>query len=120
MEVDGGIMEGVSAGLRGPGASWVAEWDPSELWRRGSHSTSAPWCSAGRPDPQGLHCAELPPGPPFARAEDPRGPQYAGPQVPRAGGEQSCRVWVWGLGVPGSEPGLWAEGQAAEVALLEH
>lgn len=81
MEVDGGIMEGVSAGLCGAGA------------RRGGgdlHSTSlvsCPRCSAGRPDPQGLHRPELPPGPPLARAEDPCGPQHTGPQVLRARGE---------------------------------
>lgn len=84
MEVDGGIMEGVSAGLSGAGAR------RSVAWRWGLHSTSlvsSPRCSAGRPDPQGLHRPELPPGPPLARAEDPRWPQHAGPQVPRAGGE---------------------------------
>lgn len=83
MEVDGGIMEGVSAGLCGARAS-----------RGGGdlHSmslVSCPRCSAGRPDPQGLHRPELPPGPPFARAEDPCGPQHTGPQVLRARGESS-------------------------------
>lgn len=101
MEVDGGIMEGVSARLCGARASCGGA----------SNSTSlvpSPRCSAGRPDPQGLHRPELPPGSPLARAEDPGRPQHAGPQVSGAGGDGGGSL---GRGYGSPEIGAWVVGR---------
>lgn len=85
---DGGAAGGGGRRDHGRGECRAA-WGRGEPGRWGLHSASlvsSPRCSAGRPDPQGLHRPQLPPGPPLARAEDPRGPQHAGPQVPWVGG----------------------------------
>lgn len=88
VEVDGGVLEGVSAGQRPWGGSVVRE----ALWSHVPFSLRpAPW--AGWPDPEGVHGPELSPGRALARAEDPSRPQHAGPAV--------IGRWGRGLGTGG-------------------
>lgn len=119
VEVDGGIMEGVSAGPEAEGWRQRPRPERAEPPRLTSSLLSPhphPGC-AGRPDPEGLHSPELPLGPPLARAEDPSRPQHAWPEVNRGAGEKDRGTPRGGGGVGGQEAacggGAWGLAVAA-------
>lgn len=84
VEVDGSIMEGVSAERSGRGCSQTKE--GSSLHRCAYVSSPCTPPFVGRPDPESLYGLELSPGPPLAGAEDPSRPEHARPEVNLAGG----------------------------------
>lgn len=120
VEVDGGIMEGVSAGPEAEGWRQRRGLERAEPPRLTSSLLSPhPHCGcAGRPDPEGLHSPELSLGPPLARAEDPSRPQHAWPEVNRGAGEKGGGTLrgAGGVGGQGAARGGGAWGLAVAAA----